>query len=70
MENFEVVTHIGKGSFGLVSKVRRKSDGKMFVWKELNYGKMSDKEKKQLVTEVNILKKLNHPNIVQYYDRY
>lgn len=39
------------------------------VWKELNYGKMSEKEKQQLVSEVNILRDLKHPNIVQYYDR-
>jgi serine/threonine protein kinase len=69
MENYEVITNIGKGSFGVVSKVRRKTDGKILVWKELNYGKMSEKEKQQLVAEVNILRELRHPNIVRYYDR-
>jgi NIMA (never in mitosis gene a)-related kinase len=39
------------------------------VWKELNYGKMSEKEKNMLVSEVNILKELRHPNITRYYDR-
>lgn len=57
------------GSFGAVSKIKRKSDGKILVWKELNYGKMSEKEKQQLVSEVNILRELKHPNIVRYYDR-
>ena len=33
------------GSFGRVSKVRRKADGRILVWKELDYGKMNDKEK-------------------------
>lgn len=70
MENYELVNHIGKGSFGVVSKVRRKSDGRLLVWKELNYGRMSEKEKQQLVAEVNILRELRHPNIVRYYDRY
>jgi NIMA (never in mitosis gene a)-related kinase len=45
MENYEKVQDIGKGSFGLVSKIKRKADGKVLVWKELNYGKMSEKEK-------------------------
>lgn len=64
-----MISLIGKGSFGCVSKIRRKSDGKMLVWKELNYGQMEEKEKQLLVQEVNILQKLKHPHIVRYYDR-
>lgn len=45
MENYEKLSDIGKGSFGVVSKIRRKSDGRVLVWKELNYGKMNEKEK-------------------------
>jgi NIMA (never in mitosis gene a)-related kinase len=30
---------------------------------------MSEKEKQQLVAEVNILRELSHPNIVRYHDR-
>lgn len=41
----------------------------VLVWKEMEYGKMNEKEKQQLVSEVNILRLLNHPNIVRYYDR-
>lgn len=41
-----------------MSKIRRKSDGQILVWKELNYGKMNEKEKSQIVAEVNILREL------------
>lgn len=68
-DKYEKICDIGKGSFGAVSKIKRKSDGKVLVWKELNYGKMSEKEKQMLVSEVNILRELNHPHIVRYYDR-
>ena len=30
---------------------------------------MSEKEKQNIISELNILKDLHHPNIVQYYDR-
>ncbi len=60
---------IGKGSFGKVSQVRRTADGKLLVWKEINYGSMSEREKQLLVSEVNILRELRHPNITRYYDR-
>lgn len=69
MENYTKLQDIGKGSFGIVTKIKRNSDGKILVWKQLNYGKMSEKEKSQLVSEVNILRELRHPNIVRYYDR-
>jgi len=49
--------------------VERIKDAKFFVSKEMFYGKMSEREKKQLVAEVNILQSLKHPNIVQYIDR-
>lgn len=60
---------IGTGSYGRCQKIRRKSDGKILVWKELDYGSMSEAEKQMLVSEVNLLRELKHPNIVRYYDR-
>ena len=69
MELYEELEIIGTGAFGRVSKVRRKTDNKVLVWKELNYGSMNDQEKQQLVAEVNILRELRNPFIVRYYDR-
>ena len=42
---------------------------KVFVWKEIDYGGMSEKEKQLLVQEVNLLRELRHPHIVRYHDR-
>ena len=69
MNNYEVLSQIGKGNFGTITKVLRKSDKKILVWKELDYGQMSEKEKQQLVSEVNILRELKNQNIVRYHDR-
>ena len=46
MEKYETLNQIGKGSFGVITKIRRKSDNKYFVSKELFYGRMSEREKK------------------------
>ena len=69
MQNYEKQEMIGKGSFGVVYKIRRKSDGRTLVWKELDYGKMKDKEKQLVVSEVNLLRELRHQHILRYYDR-
>lgn len=37
--------NIGKGSFAKVYKVLRKVDQKVFVAKEMEYGRMGEKEK-------------------------
>eukprot|EP00756_Hemistasia_phaeocysticola_P063302 Hpha_TRINITY_DN6781_c0_g1::TRINITY_DN6781_c0_g1_i1::g.110906::m.110906/K20872/NEK2; NIMA (never in mitosis gene a)-related kinase 2 len=69
MDAYEVLEELGVGSFGRVARIRRKSDGRLFVWKELDYGKMSDTEKQLIVSEVNLLRGFRHPYIVRYYDR-
>ncbi|KAF8649447.1 hypothetical protein AX16_005794 [Volvariella volvacea WC 439] len=70
LDAYEPLDIIGNGSFGIIRKARRKADGKIFAQKELNFERMSDRDKKQIVAEVNILKDLNHEHIVRYHDRY
>lgn len=41
----------------------------VLVWKELDYGSMTETEKQMLVSEVNLLRELKSPYIVRYYDR-
>lgn len=60
---------IGHGSFGIIRKVRRKTDGMILCRKEISYHKMSQKEREQLHSEFQILSTLRHPNIVGYYHR-
>jgi NIMA (never in mitosis gene a)-related kinase len=50
--NYTLDSNIGKGSFGVISKVIRKSDGQEFAMKQIDYGKMTDKDKKQILAEV------------------
>jgi serine/threonine protein kinase len=66
MEGYEVLEKLGSGSFGTIRKIMRKADRKILVWKEIRYGRMNEKEKSMLVSEVNILRELKHPNIVRY----
>ncbi|XP_071789352.1 serine/threonine-protein kinase Nek2-like [Asterias amurensis] len=69
ISDYEVICTIGSGSYGKCKKIRRKSDGKILAWKEIDYGSMSETEKQMLVSEVNLLRELRHEFIVRYYDR-
>ncbi|KAM6501494.1 hypothetical protein JOM56_004508 [Amanita muscaria] len=70
LEMYEPLDVIGNGSFGIIRKVRRKSEGTVFARKELNFERMSERDRKQIVAEVNILKDLHHEHIVRYIDRH
>ncbi|KZT62001.1 kinase-like protein [Calocera cornea HHB12733] len=70
LTDYEPLEIIGNGSFGIIRKVRRKSDGVLLARKELNFERMTERDRKQIVAEVNILKELQHDNIVRYHDRF
>ncbi|TPX13936.1 uncharacterized protein E0L32_005636 [Thyridium curvatum] len=71
LEKIELTVSLptGHGSFGVIRKVRRRTDGLVMCRKEISYLKMSQKEREQLHAEFQILSTLNHQNIVAYYHR-
>ncbi|KAL8714985.1 MAG: hypothetical protein Q9225_006453 [Loekoesia sp. 1 TL-2023] len=69
-ERYEALGVIGKGSFGIIRKVRRVADNHILCRKEISYIKMGQKEREQLHAEFSILSSLRHPNIVAYYHRH
>ncbi|KAK9499759.1 hypothetical protein O3M35_002735 [Rhynocoris fuscipes] len=66
LEDYEVLGIIGRGSSGTCYKVRNKYSNDLYAWKAIDYGNLSEENKKLLVSEVNLLRSLNHPNIVKY----
>ena len=49
---YTVLEQLATGGFGVVSRVRRVTDGKILVWKELHYQRMNKKERRMMITEV------------------
>jgi len=67
-DDFELLTVIGKGSFGKVLQVKKKDDGKIYAMKVLR--KEAIIQRKQVLHtkyEKNILQKIQHPFIVKLY---
>lgn len=59
---------IGSGGFGKVYKVRNRLDGEFYAMKKIVFKKkMSHAQLKQVLREIKNLARLDHPNIVRYY---
>merc|ERR1719399_2302064 len=68
--DYQVMNKLGSGAFGVVHKVKRKSDGHVLVMKRVDLNMLSDAEVAAAVQEATLLSKLEHPYIVQYFDSF
>lgn len=64
MSSYITVSQIGSGSFGVVYKIQHKQSKQFFVLK------VAKEMNEQTLKEANILRTLNHPNIVRYIECY
>ena len=62
---FEILQEMGRGAFSTVYKIKSKKNDQIYCLKKLNIKKTPNKE-----NEINILSKLNHPNLVKYISSY
>lgn len=70
MQRYNKLRQLGKGSFGAAYLVTEKATGVQYVMKQINIAQLNAKEKKEAMQEADILRQLNHPNIVSYKDSF
>lgn len=68
MENYHVLERIGEGSFGKVYKGRRRFSGQIVALKFISKKGKSAKDLASLRQEIEILRRLNHDNIILMLD--
>ena len=67
LSDFELVAELGRGTYGVVTKVRSKLDGKIYCMKRVKCGHMSPQRQREVLMEVLMLRRLNHKNVIGYY---
>ncbi|XP_075287249.1 serine/threonine-protein kinase 36 isoform X2 [Opisthocomus hoazin] len=70
MEEYHVLEMVGEGSFGRVYKGRRKHSAQVVALKFIPKVGRSEKELKNLQREIEIMRGLHHPNIIQMLDSF
>ena len=69
-EKYELIEIIGQGMYGKVYKSLNKYENKYYAIKTLNFQNISQKERLNIETEINLLQELKHPNIVLYKESF
>lgn len=68
-DNYKFMTLLGEGSFGTVEKVMHRKTNIIRALKKINK-KNKISTDSEIINEIEILKKLDHPNIVKIYEFY
>ena len=68
--NYELCNYLGKGGFGRVYKVRHKLSNQYRAMKIIQCKSSSEHHSLTINKEINILKNLDHPNIIKVYEFY
>ena len=69
IEDLTLIKSVGKGSFGEVFLTSKKGTDQMFAVKKVSKSLvLQDKVKKYFNNEIYILKQVNHPNIIKFYE--
>ena len=65
---YEELNILGEGTYGIVKKVRHKISKVIRAMKIIDKNKISYGGENSIINEINILKSLDHPNIMKVYE--
>ena len=68
LDNYEIIKLLGEGQFGKVYKAKKKGSNEIYAIKITNIENFNENQKKYINQEREILKELDHPNILKYVD--
>lgn len=64
VDQYERISKIGQGTFGIVYKAKDKLNGTIIALKKIRLGQEDEGVPSTTIREISLLKELNHRNIV------
>ena len=69
-DKYEIIKELGEGAFGKVVSAKNKKSGDIRAIKQLSKKKISPEDLERFKREVDVLKTIDHPNIIKLYEIY
>lgn len=66
LQDFEIISKLGEGSFSTVYCVRRGRDNRKYAMKRIKMMKLTEKERDNAINEVRFLASISSANIISY----
>ena len=70
IRNYQIIEKIGKGTFGIVYKVKRFNDPLIYVIKQISLNGLTDIQINQVYSEAKILSLIKSRYVVKYYESF
>ena len=70
-QNYIILDDLGEGAYASVHLVKNRFSGETSAMKAIKISeKLSSKEEQEIINEIFILKKLDHPNVIKIFEFY
>ena len=70
LSNYEIEKQLGKGTYGVVYKVKKRDDNKIYVLKQISLVGLTSSQKDEVKLEAKVLSKIKSKYVVKYYDSF
>ena len=70
IRNYQIIEKIGKGTFGIVYKVKKFNDPLIYVIKQISLNGLADYQINQVYAEAKILSLIKSKYVVKYYESF
>ena len=70
IRNYQIIEKIGKGTFGIIYKVKKFNDPIIYVIKQISLEGLTDFQINQVFSEVKILSLINSKYVAKYYESF
>ncbi|KAJ1473568.1 kinase-like domain-containing protein [Baffinella frigidus] len=67
LADFQVLSELGRGTYGVVLRVKSLRDGRVYVLKRIRIGHLKPARQREVFQEATVLRRVRHAHVIGYY---